>query len=207
MTLSSCFRLNVPRLGITLLALLTLNGYSAMGFANGTKQAITANLPLYSKVYDDKRDPFKDAKAAIALAKASQRNVLIEIGGNWCTWCHKMDAFLDKNPDIYQKLHSEFVVLKINVSDTNENSAFMKGLPPVLGYPHMYVSTSAGKMVLSKDTAEFLQDGEYSRANWLAFINKWRPAATIKSSPQVTQQTAVTSGDNSDTKSKAHSQG
>ncbi|NMP33574.1 thioredoxin family protein [Thalassotalea sp. M1531] len=135
------------------------------------------SLPIYSKVFDDKRDPFKDAVAAIELAKSSNRNVLIEIGGNWCTWCHKMDAFLAKNPDIYQTLHEEFVLLKISVSDSNENAEFMKGLPPVLGYPHMYVSTSAGKMILSKDTAEFLESGEYSREQWLAFINKWKVKA------------------------------
>ncbi|MCW8834635.1 MAG: thioredoxin family protein, partial [Colwellia sp.] len=119
--------------------------------------SLTHELPEYSKVYDDQRDPFKDANAALALAKKTNRNVLIEIGGNWCTWCHKMDAFLVKHPQIYQALHDKYVLLKINVSDSNENTAFMKSLPPVLGYPHMYISTAAGKMLLSKDTAE-LQD-------------------------------------------------
>lgn len=131
-------------------------------------------LPLYSKVYDDQRDPFKDAVAAIKLAKDSNRNVLIEIGGNWCTWCHKMDDFLAKNPDIYQELHNKFVLLKINVSDSNENEAFMKALPPVLGYPHMYVSNNNGKMLLSKDTGEFLEQGKYSREAWLTFIEQWK---------------------------------
>jgi len=141
--------------------------------------AINADeLPKYSKVYDEKSDPFKDANAAITLAKKTQRNVLIEIGGNWCTWCKKMDEFLLKNPEVYQKLHNEFVLLKVSVSDSNENEAFMKSLPPVLGYPHMYVSTSSGKMVLSKDTAELLNGEHYSKKQWLAFLNKWQPSAT-----------------------------
>ncbi|GHE96806.1 thioredoxin family protein [Thalassotalea profundi] len=131
-------------------------------------------LPEYSKVYDEKRDPFKDATAAIALAQATKRNILIEIGGNWCSWCHKMDAFLEKNPDIYQGLHRNFVLLKINVSDTNENEKFMKSLPPVLGYPHMYISTDTGKMMLSKDTAELLEGDNYSRTAWLSFLEQWR---------------------------------
>lgn len=154
---------------------------STFSWAEGSRSASSSNLnnyinlPEYSKVYDDTRDPFEDAKAAIALAQRTNRNVLIEIGGNWCSWCHKMDAFLEKNPKVYQALHSEFVVLKINVSDSNENEAFMKALPPVLGYPHMYVSTAAGKMLMSKDTAELQEDGDYSTVNWLAFINKWKP--------------------------------
>ena len=136
--------------------------------------ALENNLPLYSKVYDDKRDPFKDAQAAITLAQKTDRNVLIEIGGNWCTWCHKMDAFLEKNPTIYQALHDNYVLLKISVSDSNENEAFMKSLPPVQGYPHMYVSTSTGQMLLSKDTAELLHDLEYSAEYWLTFLRKWQ---------------------------------
>jgi len=131
------------------------------------------SLPTYSQVYDDQRDPFKDAAAALALAKETNRQVLIEIGGNWCSWCHKMDSFLAKNPDIYQALHSQYVLLKINVSDSNENNDFMESLPPVLGYPHMYVSTAQGKMILSKDTAELLNDNNYSREQWLSFLSKW----------------------------------
>jgi len=138
----------------------------------------TNDLPKYSKVYDEQSDPFKDAGAAIKLAKETNRNVLIEIGGNWCGWCKKMDEFLVKNPDVYKKLHDEFVLLKISVSDTNENEAFMKSLPPVLGYPHMYVSTNTGKMILSKDTAELLEDEQYSKEQWLAFLNKWQASAT-----------------------------
>ena len=138
---------------------------------------LAKNLPQYSKVYDDKSDPFIDASAALALAKATNRQVLIEIGGNWCSWCHKMDSFLAKNEDIYQALHSQYVLLKINVSDSNENKAFMDSLPPVLGYPHMYVSTADGKMILSKDTAELLSGNNYSRENWLTFIDKWSIAS------------------------------
>ena len=148
------------------------------GFSVSTLAAPNASLPVYSTIYDDQRDPFKDAADAIALAKKTNRNVLIEIGGNWCTWCKKMDAFLDKNPAVYKTLHQRYVVLKVNVSDSNENADFMAGLPPVLGYPHMYVSTGTGKMLLSKDTAELLEGDNYSVEHWLAFLDKWQPSAT-----------------------------
>lgn len=135
---------------------------------------LDVELPEYSKVYDDQRNPFDDANAALALAQKTNRNVLIEIGGNWCTWCHKMDAFLLKNPNIYKALHSKYVLLKVNVSDSNENDVFMKALPPVLGYPHMYVSTATGKMLLSKDTAELQDSNGYSKEYWLDFLQKWQ---------------------------------
>jgi thiol:disulfide interchange protein len=140
----------------------------------GPQLSLERELPLYSTVYDDQRDPFKDANAALTLAKETNRNVLIEIGGNWCTWCHKMDAFLLKNPKVYQSLHSKYVLLKISVSDSNENDDFMKALPPVLGYPHMYVSTAGGKMLLSKDTAELQDNNGYSSEYWLDFLQQWQ---------------------------------
>jgi thioredoxin-related protein len=156
----------------SLLLFVLLVGMFTTSYSQAEK--ITSALPLYSKIYDEKRDPFADAKAAIALAQSSNRNVLIEIGGNWCTWCHKIDAFLEKNPEIYQSLHSKFVLLKISVSDTNENEAFMRSLPPVLGYPHMYVSTNTGQMLLSKDTAELLDGLQYSKIYWTEFLDKWQ---------------------------------
>lgn len=146
-------------------------------------------LPLYSKIYDESRDPFVDARDAIRLAASTNRNILIEIGGNWCVWCQKMDIFLEKNPDVYQTLHSKYVLLKINVSDTNDNAAFMKSLPPVLGYPHMYVSTGHGKMLLSKDTGEFLdKDGEHSRKAWLSFLDKWQVSNNYVNIDKVTTE-------------------
>lgn len=155
-----------------------LFGFSDAGEGPQSNQ-ITHELPEYSKVYDDQRDPFKDANAALILAKKTNRNVLIEIGGNWCTWCHKMDAFLLQNPEIYQTLHNQYVLLKINVSDTNENADFMASLPPVLGYPHMYVSTADGKMLLSKDTAELLDEQGYSKNYWSAFLSEWAVKGSV----------------------------
>lgn len=150
------------------------SAYAESEHADSLVQLSSAHeLPEYSKIYDAKRDPFKDANAALALAKKTNRNVLIEIGGNWCTWCHKMDAFLLKNPDVYQALHNKYVLLKVSVSDSNENDTFMKALPPVLGYPHMYVSTASGKMLLSKDTAELQNSNGYSTDYWMDFLNKW----------------------------------
>ena len=159
------------------LLLSIFSGKVAM--ANSASTAIAANLPTYSKIYDDQRDPFKDAAAAITLAKETNRQVLIEIGGNWCSWCHKMDSFLAKNPDVYDALHNQYVLLKISVSDSNENDAFMKSLPPVLGYPHMYVSTAQGKMILSKDTAELLDGNNYSKSQWLNFLSDWSVNSTL----------------------------
>lgn len=172
------------------LLIISLVSISTLSFAtdstnNGenTSTVITsADIPLYSKVFDPARDPFKDVQAAFALAKATNRNVLIKVGGNWCGWCMAMNRFWNNNDTVFQALHSNFVVLKVNDSDVNENKEFLKNLPPLMGYPHIFITSSSGKVLLSKDTAELLNDKAdgYSQARWLTFIDKWQFAKTDK---------------------------
>jgi thiol:disulfide interchange protein len=168
-------RLQLAR-GLSILALLLPFNLS-VAFANNT--TLNKKLPAYSTRYDVKQDAFKDGAAAVKLASETNRRILIELGGDWCTWCNKMDVFFDNNPDVKQKLHETFVMLKINVSDENDNAEFLKAFPKPLGYPHMYVSEYNGSVLWSQDTAEFLKNGQYTRESFLAFFERW----TLKNKP------------------------
>ncbi|MGH7140043.1 MAG: thioredoxin family protein [Pirellulales bacterium] len=45
-------------------------------------------------IYDEEADGEKLIAEAICRAKAEGKRVLIEWGGNWCGWCHKLhDVF------------------------------------------------------------------------------------------------------------------
>jgi thiol:disulfide interchange protein len=131
------------------------------------------NLPQYSVVYDPKRDPIADASAALQLARATDRRVLIEVGGDWCSWCHVLNKFLDERPDVKRRMHEVFVVLKVNFSDENPNSDFLRRFPEPIGYPHMYVADNNGAVLHSQTTAVFLQDGGYSAQRWMKFFDQW----------------------------------
>lgn len=145
-------------------------------------------LPEYSLKYNPQRDPFIDGAAAIKLAGQTNRRVLIEVGGEWCKWCHILDDFLDKNPDIKQRLHDTFVLLKINVSDANDNNQFLKAFPKPLGYPHMYVTETDGSILWSKDTADFLINGQYSRQQFSDFFNRWSVKKETAQNFQLTRE-------------------
>ena len=155
----------------SLLAFICTN----MAFASSqTSTQAKTSLPAYSVIYDPARDPFADGHAAIKLAKQTNRRVLIELGGDWCKWCHVMDRFFEDNPDIKARLHETFVMLKINVSDANGNEKFLASFPKPLGYPHMYIAEKNGNLLKSKDTADFLVNGHYSREAFLAFFDRWQ---------------------------------
>lgn len=132
------------------------------------------HVPEYSRLYDPKRDPFVDGREAIANAQATQRRILIELGGDWCAWCNKLERFIAGNKTVKTKLYKNFVVLKVNVSDENDNREFLSAFPKVIGYPHFYVAESDGSVLYSKDTAELLENGKYSEQRFLVFIERWR---------------------------------
>jgi len=132
------------------------------------------SFQAYSTGYDAKRDPFADGRAAILLAKKTQRRILIEVGGNWCKWCHVLDKFIKSDAEIETALHQTFVVLKVNVSDENSNKKFLSAFPKMLGYPHMYVVDKDGTVLHSQDTGEFLVKLKYSKQKFMKFLMKWK---------------------------------
>ena len=140
--------------------------------------AFSSPLPEYSLTYDPKRDAFQDGRDAIKLAKLTNRRILIEVGGDWCKWCHLLDRFLNKNPEVKKQLHQTFVFLKVNVSDENDNAKFLEVFPMPLGYPHMYVTEKNGKLLLSKDTADFLVNRKYSAQRFKEFFERWEIGKT-----------------------------
>ncbi len=130
-------------------------------------------LPAYSQVYDHSRDPFSDGRAALQLARNTHRKVLIEVGGNWCSWCHELDSFLSKHPSLRTRLHEIFVLLKVNVDESGNTEKFLSAFPKALGYPHMYITDSNGSILFSQDTAEFLHNGKYSEQRFHDFLARW----------------------------------
>ena len=131
-------------------------------------------LPVYSRVYDASRNPNADGRDALKLAKETNRKVLIEVGGDWCSWCFVLDRFIREHPKVASRLHQTFVVLKVNISDENDNVEFMAAFPPARGYPHMYVTDSDGNILSSQDTADFRENKKYSEARFMTFFDRWQ---------------------------------
>jgi len=144
---------------------LTLNVYASQ---------INNALPAYSRVYDASRNPNADGRAALALAKETQRKVLIEVGGDWCGWCHVLDRFIKNHSEVEKRLHETFVVLKVNISNENDNAEFMRAFPPAQGYPHMYITDSSGTILHSQDTSEFRENKKYSEKRFKIFFDRWQ---------------------------------
>ncbi len=75
--------------------------------------------------FDPTRDASKDIQIAIHLAQESHKRILLDVGGEWCIWCHWLDSLFIQNKDLEEYLNKYYVVVKINVSKENENKEFL----------------------------------------------------------------------------------
>jgi thioredoxin-related protein len=126
-------------------------------------------------VYDPKRNAAQDIASAIKEAQRTHKNVLVEVGGEWCSWCHRLDKFFLDHPDLLQLRDKNFITLKINFSEENENKEVLSKYPPIGGYPHIFFLDSQGKLLLSQDTGVFEAGTTYNLDRLTTVLTNWAP--------------------------------
>ena len=158
-------RLALPACWIAALCLV------AHAHADPPAKAVT---PAYTvDVYDPERNPADDLKAAVARAKKEKKRVLVQVGGEWCGWCHRMTKYFADNEKVAAALARDYLIMKVNYSEENRNEEFLKELPKIPGYPHLYVFDGNGKLLHSQGTAELEEGKSYSEEAVLKFLEKW----------------------------------
>jgi len=129
--------------------------------------------------FDPARDPVADLAIAKAAAQRDGKRIMLDVGGEWCSWCHLLDAFLEGDAEISSFRDANFVWMKVNYSEDNENAEFLAQFPQIKGYPHLFVLDAQGKLLHSQFTGELEADkGQpkgYNRERFLAFMKEWAP--------------------------------
>ena len=143
---------------------------SLLGFA-----ASLMAQPLPVK-FDPARDAASDIASALAQAKRDGKRVLVDVGGEWCSWCHIMDRFIVANADIRSLRDANYVWVKVNYSKENRNDALLSRWPKIAGYPHLFVLDADGRLLHSQDTGALEAGSNYDHARFAAFLRTWAPA-------------------------------
>jgi thioredoxin-related protein len=133
-----------------------------------------------SKLYNPWGDAAKDIAAAIKKAKAENKYVLIQGGGNWCSWCLEFARFSKADTKIDSVIKASFVECHLNYSKENENKkTFAKyGYPQRFGFPVFIIVDGNGKR-LHTQASEYLEDGKksYDKNKVQSFLELWSPNA------------------------------
>ena len=136
--------------------------------------ALAQGLP---EKFDPARDAARDVATAAEQAKAQGKRVLVDVGGEWCAWCHILDRFVEADTEARALRDANFVVVKVNWSPENKNEALLSRWPAIPGYPHLFVLDADGKLVHSQET-DVLEPGKgYDRREGRNLSQALRAAA------------------------------
>jgi thiol:disulfide interchange protein len=133
-------------------------------------------IPVHT--YDPARNAEQDILAAVAEAGRTGKRILLEVGGQWCIWCHIMDDYFEKNPSLLSLREKNFITVKINFSEENKNEQVLSHYPPVSGYPFIFVLDKEGKLLHAQDTGKLEEGKSYNLAKFTAFLKEWSPPET-----------------------------
>jgi len=134
---------------------------------------------IYGQIYDTAADMEVDIRNAIDQAQSEHKNVLLQIGGNWCIWCIRFHQFVAKNDTLNQLLHANYVPLLVNYDKKNSEAPLWKGLgyPQRFGFPVFVILDETGHLIHIQNSA-YLEDADsYSAEKVAGFLKQWSPAA------------------------------
>lgn len=148
--------------------------FSASG-AGGQKKDTSATAYVPVTKYDPKRHAEADIRDAVQEAARTGKRVLVDVGGEWCGWCHTLDRFFEQNPKLLEYREQNFVMVKINYSPENENEKLLSRYPKIPGFPHLFILDEKGKLLHSQDTSELEEGKSYNLDKLFAFLRNWSP--------------------------------
>jgi thioredoxin-related protein len=144
-----------------------------------TRDSLARKFALMTK-FDPAANAQQDIDDAVQLAAMSGKRVLLDVGGEWCKWCHRLDSLFQLNDDLSNYMHHNYVVVKVNYSRENENKDLLSKYPKIPGYPHLFILENNGSLLHSQDTGE-LENGAkafpwHDKVKVFALLKKWAPS-------------------------------
>lgn len=129
-------------------------------------------------IYNPDADAKKELAEAITKAGDESKHVLIQVGGNWCSWCIKFHNFIQDNAPVDSIIKKEYVFLLINYSKEKpeyKNPEIMKQLefPQRFGFPVFVVLDGKGKRLHTQDSGFLESGGGYDKTKVMTFLKCW----------------------------------
>jgi thiol:disulfide interchange protein len=145
------------------------------GPAGGSVALPAASAEWPPTKFEPGRDAATDLERAVADATGAGKRIILDVGGEWCSWCHILDKFIEDHPELRTAIARDYVWLKINMSPENQNKAFLSKYPEIPGYPHLFVLDTDGTLLHSQDTVELEEGKSYNLGRVRDFLERWKP--------------------------------
>lgn len=131
------------------------------------------------QVYNVNADAAADIAAAVKKAKAENKHVFLQIGGNWCVWCLRFNKLVTENDTLRTAMESNYVVVHVNYSKENKNEKVLAslGYPQRFGFPVFVVLDGNGNRLHTQNSAYLEEGNGHGSKKVLGFFNDWSPKA------------------------------
>jgi thioredoxin-related protein len=156
----------MKKICILIFAIGLFAGYQSLN-AQETKKPV--------QIYNPQADAKQEIDQAIAKAKAENKHVFIQVGGNWCGWCIKFHAFIKEDPEIRKMVEDNYVFTLLNYSTENKNKEILTQYrnPGRLGFPVFLILDGNGQLIHTQDSGLLEEGNGYNKAKVINFFNKW----------------------------------
>ncbi|HUH26144.1 MAG TPA: thioredoxin family protein [Flavobacterium sp.] len=114
----------------------------------------------------------------IKQAKKNKKHVILQAGGNWCSWCLLFNDFIKTNQAVKSNLNKNFLYYHLNFSKENKNEEVFKKYAPEgdkLGYPFFIILDSNGEVIKIQESGSLEEGKGYSETKVLLFLNSVKP--------------------------------
>lgn len=148
----------------------------------GSAKGIGSQPPVVesaAKIYNPYANAESDINDALKKAKAENKHLLIQAGGNWCSWCIEFNRFVHFNGQIDSLLDKCFVIYHLNYSKENLNKPVFAryGYPQRFGFPVFIILDAAGNRLHTQNSDYLEQGRSYNKQKVLEFLMQWTPQA------------------------------
>ena len=146
--------------------------------AEAKKKAAAEEKAKLPKPYNATENAEAKISELVKQAKAENKNIILQAGGNWCIWCLRFNNFVQTTPELKEIVDANYLYYHLNYSPENKNEkVFAKYDNPgaKFGYPVFVVLDQNGKMIHTQDSAVLEEGKGYSKEKVKAFFEKWAP--------------------------------
>jgi thioredoxin-related protein len=131
------------------------------------------------KLYNPDADAKTDIQNIVTKANAEGKHVLLQIGGNWCSWCVRFNKKVTENDTLKNALKENYITYHLNYSKENWNEELLAdlGYPQRFGFPVFVVLDGKGNRLHTQSSVYLEEDKGYSTEKVLEFFNNWSTTA------------------------------
>jgi thiol:disulfide interchange protein len=118
-----------------------------------------------------------DLSAALKMAAARHKRLILDFGGNWCGDCQVLDIYFH-DPINKSLLDANYILVHINIGHMDHNEAIAERyqIPLKKGVPALAVLDEHGKLLYSQRGGEFEAMRRMEINSVTSFLEQWKPA-------------------------------